>query len=158
MITPLPPSYVPRFRRVAQSHGFDCWAACVAMLANKTLAQVCEVAGLINAIPANGPYWISDVAIAMLLGRYGWVSTLYKPTTGYTDELGDLSIVLLDYDETTELGRHALMYRERELPGSPNRCVLIDPANWISEHAQVRILEDGEVSFFIAVHEMNYDY
>jgi len=129
MTPPLPPSYVPRFRRFAQTPGFNIWAPCIAMLTNKTLAQVCEVAGLINAIPANGPYWISDVAISMLLGRYGWVSTLYKPTNGYIDELGDLSIVMLDYDENTELGRHALMYRERDLPGSPNRCVLIDPAN-----------------------------
>lgn len=68
----LPPQYRPLYARVEQSHPFDCWAACIAMIVQKPVAQVNELATLAEILP-RGPYWISDEAIAKVLIRYGWV-------------------------------------------------------------------------------------
>jgi ABC-type bacteriocin/lantibiotic exporter with double-glycine peptidase domain len=151
----LPSNYQTRYPRVEQSHPFDCWAACIAMVANKTIDAVTDLALRAKILP-EGPYCISDDAIAKLFIRYGFVSTIYKATSGNIDELPDLCMVLLSYDENTELGHHALMYRERELPASPNRCVLIDPAGWVLDSKRVRILEEGEASYFIGITEVQY--
>lgn len=152
----IPANYQPRYSRVEQSHPFDCWAACIAMVAQKTIVAVTDLALRAKILPV-GPYWISDEAIAKILIRYGFVSTIYKATSGNTDELPDLCMVLLNYDESSELGHHALMYRERELPTSPTRCVLINPAGWVPESERVRILEDGEASYYIGITEVQYD-
>lgn len=142
------------FTRVAQSHPFDCWAACIAMIVNKSVAQVNDLATQ-NEIVPFGPYWITDEAIAKVLIQYGWVSTLYKATAGLTDDLPDLAIVMLEYDEETQLGHHALVYRQRELPAQQNRRILIDPAPWKNPRDHVRVLRDGDdFSWFIAVREV----
>lgn len=127
------------------------------MVVQKPIEAVTDLALLAEILP-EGPYWISDEAIAKIFIRYGFVSTNYKEASGCTDELPDLCIVLLNYDEISQLGHHALMYRERGLQASPNRCVVLDPAGWLPEENRVRILEDGEVSYFIGVSEVRSDY
>lgn len=144
----------PRFTRVAQSHPFDCWAACISMIVKKSVAEVNDLATRTKILPF-GPYWITDETIAKVLIQYGWVSTLYKPTAGITDDLPDLAIVMLGYDEQTQLGHHALAYRQRGLPSQQNKVILTDPAPWKHPREHVRVLRDGDdFSWFIAVKEV----
>lgn len=154
----LPDGYKPRFRPVIQTHPFDDWAAAIATLkGNKSVDDVVSLAKECGAIPANGPYFIDHDAIAKICIRYGWVSTVYKSTNGCLDDIPSLALVMLDYDESTELGRLSLAYWEREDAAGPDRCVLIDVANWIPDSERVRLLRDGEVSFYIRLTEVVYD-
>lgn len=129
-------NFKPAFNRVQQSNDFDCAFSCVAMVAGKSLVEVRQAAIDKFKHPKVGPFWITEELIGKLLGHFGYASTAYKETRTIAD-LPDVAIVMIDYDATTEVGRHVLFYRQRGAAGKPAvvECV-IDPANWVTDPAK----------------------
>jgi hypothetical protein len=147
-------NFQPAFNRVAQSQDCDCAFACIAMVSNKTLADVKQAAVSQFKFPRNGLYWIGEELICKLFASFGYVATIYKETTVIAD-LPDVAILMVDYDPETEIGRHVLFYRQRGSAGKPNLEVIIDPAPWVPIEKQYRQDVKGMPSaYFIGVHPM----
>ena len=127
----------PEIKRVQQSNDFDCAFACIAMVTNKPLAEIRQVAIDKFKLPAHGPYWINEELITKLFAHYSWVGTLYKEA-GIIGELPDLALLMIDYNPETEIGRHVLFQRQRGAAGKPSVETIIDPAFWIEPSKQIR--------------------
>lgn len=147
--------FQPAFKRVQQSHDFDCAFACVAMITGKTLDEVRQIAIEKFRHPKHGPYWIGEDLISKLLVHYGWVATIYKEGTGIAS-LPDLAIGMVEYSEITEVGRHVLFHRmgaAGTLKGLTE--YIIDPAYWIEPSKHIRTdIKGFPISYFIGVHPM----
>ncbi|KAE8754387.1 hypothetical protein FSO04_39975 [Paraburkholderia madseniana] len=137
-VTMIGAGFVSAFRRVQQSGDFDCSFAVIAMICGTTLEAVRNVAIERFRHPAQGPYWITGDFVARLLAHYGYDIGMYEEPASVSD-IPDLAIVVVDYDDHTNLGRHALFHRARANsdPGIKVEYV-IDPAYWIEPKDYVR--------------------
>jgi hypothetical protein len=144
--------FQPAFKRVAQSNDCDCAFACIAMVANKTLPEVRQVAVDKFKLPPHGLFWITQDMINGLFAHFGWVSTIYKEATKIA-ELPDITVLMVDYDPTTEIGRHVLFHRQRAAGGVE---YIIDPAYWVEPTKQIRMDVKGlpPPLWYIGVHAM----
>jgi len=133
-----PPGFTPSFKRVPQSTDFDCAFACIATITGKTIAEVRQIAIEKFKHPTHGPYWITQELINWLLADFGWGSTLYKEVSTIA-ELPDVAMLMVDYNATTEIGRHVVFHRQRGAPGKPCPEYIIDPATWIETAKHVRL-------------------
>lgn len=142
--------FEPAFRRVQQTGDFDCAFAVVAMIANTTLEAVRSVAIARFHHPAHGPYRITGELIANLLEHYGYETGMYEEPAS-VDDIPDLAIALMDYDDHVNLGRHVLFHRARAShdPGSKVEYV-IDPAYWVPPQDQVRTSLPG-IQWFLEI-------
>ena len=131
-----PQGIQPAFKRVQQSDDFDCWAACIATITGTSLDDVRKTAVEKFKLPAHGPYWVTEELIAKLFAHYGFVATVYKEVSKITD-IADVAICLVEYDESTELGRHVVFVRDKRNPKQTLEY-LIDPAYWIDASQHVR--------------------
>lgn len=77
--------FQPAFKRVAQSSDCDCAFACIAMIANKTVAEVRQVAVDKFKLPPHGLFWITQDMINGLFAHFRWVSTIYSGLIGRGD-------------------------------------------------------------------------
>lgn len=138
IVTMIGAGFVPAFRRVQQSGDFDCPFAVIAMICGTTLEAVRNVAIERFRHPAQGPYWITGDFIAQLLAHYGYDMGTYEEPASVSD-IPDLAIVVVDYDDHTNLGRHMLFHRAR---ASHDESILIeyvmDPAYWLEPKDYVR--------------------
>ena len=108
----LPEGFVSPFKRVAQEDRFDDALASVAILTGKSLADVRKLAEQLG-LPKTGPYWVDNDMVAKLLMNLGsLVASNYKEFASI-DALPDVAILLVDYDETTEVGRHVVWHHIR---------------------------------------------
>jgi hypothetical protein len=149
-----PPGFQPTFKRVPQSTDFDCAFACIAMIVNKPLAEIREVAVDKFKLPAHGPFWVTEELVSQLFAHFGWVSTVYKEVSAST-ELPDLAVLMVDYDAETEIGRHVLFHRQRGAVGKPNVEYVIDPGYWVEPVQQIRTdVKDIALSWYVGVHQM----
>jgi hypothetical protein len=144
----------PVFKRVQQACDHDCAFACIAMIVNKSLADVLQVAIDKFGHPAHGPYWIDETLIAKLFAHYGFVSTIYKEVETGISDVPDVAIVMTDYDPETELGRHVVFVRDKS---NPKQVVeyMIDPAHWIAPSLHIR--NDFKTlvpAWYIGIHPM----
>ena len=148
--------FKPAFARVQQAENFDCVFACIAMLCDKTLAEVKEVAITKFKHPRHGPYWVTESQIALLLAHYKFVSTVYKAIE--TKPLPEIAILLVDYDAELEIGRHALFNRGSVVDTKGvalTKEYVIDPAHWIAPEQQVRVTwQSLNPAWFIGIHRM----
>jgi hypothetical protein len=143
----------PAFKRVQQSDDFDCWAACIATIAGKSLDDIRKVAVEKFKLPAHGPYWVTQELIAKLCTHYGLVATIYKEVDKLAD-IADVSICLVDYDADTEIGRHVVFVRDKRNPKQTIEY-MIDPAYWIEAPQHVRNdFKTVAPAWFIGVHLM----
>ena len=145
-------TFQPAFKRVAQSNDFDCVFAVIAMVANKTLAEVRQVAIDKFDVPEHGPWWPTESMISGLCAHFGWAATVYKEASTVT-ELPDIAFLMVDYNPKTEIGRHVLFHRQRAAGGV---AYLLDPATWIAPDKQVRVDLKGlpPSLWYIGVHAM----
>ncbi|WP_348071534.1 hypothetical protein [Polaromonas sp.] len=109
--------------------------ACIATLTGRKLEEVHALAVQFG-VPAFGPYFITETKIAaLLINLSGLVVTSYKDFTSFV-ELPEVALLLVEYDELTELGRHVLYHRVKGTGGAKDFAYVIDPASWIdpSDH------------------------
>jgi len=98
---------VPRIQQIERC---DDPLACLAMLSNKSLAEVTALA-YEAGFPRHGPAYIPDemlVVLAMKSG--GWVAKNYKEFTNFS-QLPSIAILHVDYSEVIDLGRTVLWLR-----------------------------------------------
>ena len=145
-------TFQPAFKRVAQSNDFDCVFAVIAMVANKTLAEVRQVAVDKFDVPLHGPWWPTESMISGLCAHFGWAATVYKEAST-SAELPDIAFLMVDYNPKTEIGRHVLFHRQRAAGGVE---YIIDPAFWVDQTKQVRMDVKGlpPSLWYIGVHAM----
>lgn len=147
-----PSSIEPPFIRRQQANDFDCWTACIATVAGKSLEEVRAVAVENFGLPAHGPYWYSENLIAKIFAHFGFVSSIYKEVTSHT-HLPDCCLLLIDYDTETEVGRHVVFFRDKRQ--KPAIEAVIDVAYWIDDALHIRTdLKTLKPSFYISVHPM----
>jgi hypothetical protein len=133
----LPTAFTPVFKRVAQSCEFDDAFACIAMLTGKTIPEIRQLAIDKFKHPKNGPYWINEALICNLLAHYKLLGTVYKE---FAEPLPDVCILMIDYVEATEIGRHVLYHKGMFPDGKGGQAQLdyiIDPAYWIPAERQI---------------------
>jgi hypothetical protein len=142
--------FEPAFRRVQQAGDFDCAFAMVAMIASTTLEAVRGVAIARLHHPAHGPYWITGELIANLLGHYRYETGMYEEPAS-VDDIPDLAIAVVDYDDHFNLGRHVLFHRARASHDPSNKVeYVIDPAYWVSSQDHMRTCLPG-IQLFLEV-------
>ncbi len=153
---PSPSGFTPAFTRIQQAENFDCAFACIAMLCNKTLSDIKEVASAKFKHPKYGPYWVNETLIASLLAQHKLVATVYKVVEA--EPLPDVAILLVDYDAELELGRHVLFHRgvvSDSKGGTTSKEYVVDPAYWIPADQQVRTTwRSLKPAWYIGVHPM----
>ncbi len=152
------PTFQPAFKRVAQSCEFDCAFACCAILSGQSLEEIRAIAVQKFDHPAaNRAYWITESLIQRLLADRGLVATHYKEFTSIAD-LPEVAILLIDYSEETEIGRHVLFHRQQIANGGKPQEVsyILDPGYWLPESLHIRtdIKALGPISYVIGVHAM----
>ncbi|MDP1977631.1 hypothetical protein [Undibacterium sp.] len=150
-----PQTIQPVFKRIQQAVDHDCAFACIAMITNKSLDEVVQVAIDKFKHPANGPYFITEELINKVLAHYGFVSTIYKEVeTGLVD-IHNVAIAMVDYDPETEIGRHVVFVRDKSNTKQPVEY-MIDPAYWIDASLYVRTdFQTLVPAWFIGVTPMN---
>jgi hypothetical protein len=145
--------FVPAFRRVQQSGDFDCAFAVIAMICGTTLEAVRDVAIGRLRHPPYGPYRITGELIANLLAHYGYDAGMYEEPASVND-IPDLAITLVDYDDCTNLGRHVLFHRARTIHDERVKVeYVIDPAYWIGPQDFVRT-SLPDIHWFMEVYPM----
>ncbi len=148
--------FTPAFKRVAQSNDFDCAFACIATIAGKTLEEVRATAVKQFHLREHGPYWVTEALITSLAAHYGWTATVWKEVLTPILGLPDLAILMVDYDEETELGRHVVFHRIRQASPKPAIEYVIDPAYWVAPDKQITAdLKALAPSWYIGLHPMN---
>ena len=143
----------PAFKRVQQTNDFDCAFACVAMLADKTVAEIRQRAIEKFGLPSRGPWFVYEEMITGLCAQVRWVATVYKEVTKIAD-VPDIAILLIDYNPKMGVGHHVLFHRQKAA-GSVE--YIIDPAYWITEpakqiHTDVKSLKAP--FWYIGLHQM----
>ena len=127
----------PPFKRVESSE-FDTAFACIAMVCNKSMADVVAVAVEKFGHPAKGPYWITEGLIQKLLAHWGLLATNFKEMdNGVADIKEDVALCMVEYDDATDVGRFVLFVRDRSNPKQPLEYA-IDPAGWVSPDLHLR--------------------
>lgn len=128
--TGLPEGFKSPFKRVQMEERMDDSIACIATLTGRKLEDVHTLAVQFG-VPAFGPYFITETKIAaLLINLGGLVASSYKDFTSFV-ELPEVAILLVDYDELTELGRHVIYHRVKGAGGAKDFAYIIDPASWI---------------------------
>jgi hypothetical protein len=107
------------------------------MIAGKELPEIRQLAIEKFGHPKFGPYWISADLIAKLLMHFGWLGTVYKEMVD-SSQLPDLAILLVEYDEETEIGRNTVFHRMRPKDSKVTVEYVVDPAYWVDPKQQVR--------------------
>lgn len=121
----LPPGYASPFSRQQMVERIDDSLCCVAMLAQRSLAEIKEQAFKFG-LPRTGPAWVFNDLIAKLLFQYGLVSSDDKEVDSPSG-LPDVAIVQIAYDHTQGFGRKALWHHVRGTAEQAAFHYLIDP-------------------------------
>ena|GEM_PF-935496 len=148
------------FKCIPMECDHDDVFACLAALTGRPLREIRQLAIDKFGHPPHGPYWLAEESlITRMCAYYGLVATVYKEFYEF-EGLPDVAILLIDYDESKEIGRHVVFHRVRSGPG-PTQSVteyIVDPAYWISPTKQirrdVRTARDIQASWFIGIHQM----
>ncbi|WP_028229074.1 hypothetical protein [Paraburkholderia ferrariae] len=152
-VTSTPENFTPAFKRIQQEGEADCPFACIAMIAGKTLDEVRAVAVERFKFPAHPPRWITEDLICSLAANYQLVATVYKEFRSFS-ELPPLAILLVEYIEELEMGRHVLYHRGRASHDPKvNVQYVMDPAYWIKPQDHVRTALPP-TAYFIGIHAM----
>jgi hypothetical protein len=130
--TGLPEGFVSPFKRVEMRERMDDSLACIATLTGRTLDDVTKLA-IEFGLPPYGPCFVDEDMIAKLLMNLGnLVATKYKDFVSI-DALPDVAILLVDYDEDTEIGRHVVWHHVRGSKDRPSFRYILDVGSWIPD-------------------------
>ncbi len=152
-----PSGFNPFFKRVSQGDDrhADIFAVC-AMLTNTSLADTFRQAETLG-VPKTGPYhsFLDGDMIAKILIEHGLVATVWKESFHF-DELPDVAIAMVDYDEVAECGRCVLFHRQRMTDGKVTPYV-VDPYPHSDAKLYLRVgkseLAALTPSWYIGVHQ-----
>ncbi|MEC4723292.1 hypothetical protein RY831_29475 [Noviherbaspirillum sp. CPCC 100848] len=145
----------PAFVRVSQRSEWDDAFACIATITGKSLDDVYAVATDKLKFPKHPPRWITESMINRLLAHCGYSSTVYKPVAKLAD-IPDVAIILVEWSNDMDVGRHAVFVRDRRTAKKPQEYVL-DPAYWIEPRLHVRIdIKNLAPAWYIGVVPMNH--
>jgi hypothetical protein len=134
--TGLPQGFQSPFKRVQMAATMDDSMACISTLTGRNLEEVMKMAAEMG-LPQHGPYYVSEDMIAKLLMKAGGlVGSKYKEFDEF-DLLPDVAILLVDYDEETEIGRHVVWHHVRGTPEQPSFHYAIDVGQWVDPADQV---------------------
>ena len=147
----LPANFTPPFTRVEMKERMDDSLACVATLTNRTLEDITKMA-VDFGLPAHGPCFVNEDMIAKLLMRAGaLVATKYREFVSF-DAMPYVAILLVDYDENTEIGRHVVWHHVKGTKDIPSFSYIIDPAYWVAPAGQlISAVELTQPAYFIEV-------
>ena len=158
------PVYRPLFKRVGQNElkdahrsDFISELAAVATIAGVSLEDVYACA-IKNGLPKHGPFWITAELVEKVFAAFGWKSTEWKQVLTPLSGLPDIAVLMVDYDEDTEIGR-CVVYQRAANKSNPNGCEehVIDPAPWVSPQAQISTDIKGLCPrWYIGVYPMPY--
>ncbi|WP_310611635.1 hypothetical protein [Limnohabitans sp.] len=152
-----PQGFTPFFKRVSQ--GEDRHAdiyACIAILTNKTIADIQQQAESLG-VPKVGPFYpyLDGDLLAKILVGHNLVATLWKGATGYND-LPDVAIAMVDYSPEWEVGRCVVFHRQRSADGKSVHPYVVDPYPHADSKLHLRQgtseLNGLSPSWFIGVH------
>ena len=162
MATPqtTPQGFTPFFKRVSQ--GEDRHAdiyACIAILTNKTIADIQQQAESLG-VPKVGPYYpyLDGDMIAKILVPHGLVATVWKESAkGYNDLTDvEVAIAMVEYSPEWEVGRCVVFHRQRSADGKSVHPYVIDPYPHADSKLHLRQgtaeLNGLSPSWFIGVH------
>ncbi|MGF6611854.1 hypothetical protein OKW45_006776 [Paraburkholderia sp. WSM4175] len=107
-----PTTFTPAFTFVPQMSEFDDIWSCCAMISGKTIEQVREIAVTKLKHPARGPFYYGETHIAALLAQLEFVGSVYKEISKVSD-IPDLALILVNFHEDMQCGRHILFHRGR---------------------------------------------
>lgn len=153
-------SFQPAFKRVAQRERHDDTFAAIAILTGKSLDSVIQKAETMG-LPKVGPYHgaITGDLIAKLLAAEGLVATVWKESSSSSfEDLPSLALVMVDYQESLELGR-CLVYHLMELDGGKIvQPYVVDPYPHADSRLHLRVgtaaLAGLRPSWYIGVTQM----
>jgi len=125
----LPSGYVSPFKRVQMEERIDDGLACVAILTNKPLEQIKELAYQLG-FPKHGPAWVDEALIAKLLFQHGLVSSPWKEVASAA-AMPYIAILMVDYNPATEIGRNVIWHHVKGTDTQQAFSYIIDPAHWL---------------------------
>jgi hypothetical protein len=152
-----PSGFNPFFKLVKQGEDrhADIFAVC-AMLTNKSLSDIFRQAETLGG-PKTGPYYpfLDEDRIASILIKDSLVATKWKASLHF-DELSDVSIAMVDYDEVAECGRCVLFHRQR-MTDDKVTPYIVDPYPHNDSKLHLRVgkseLTALTPSWYIGVHQ-----
>lgn len=132
----LPTGFTSPFKLSPQQDRFDDLIVCVSIVTAKSMSDVRKLAEQFG-LPKTGPYWVdNDMTAKLLINLGNLVATKYKEFTSF-DALPDVALLLVDYDEATEVGRHVIWHHIRGTKDQQAFSYVIDPALHISAPQQM---------------------
>lgn len=141
----IPSGFVSPFNRVQMEERADDALSCIAILTGRTLAEVNKMAVTLG-YPAHGPAWVDISLIAKLLFNLSnLVASDYKDFVSL-DAMPDVAILMVDYKEDTDIGRHVVWHHVRGTAAQPAFSYVIDPAGWLDPKHHVTA-DFGHLSF-----------
>jgi hypothetical protein len=147
------PAPTPAYKRVqAPSESLD-GIACVSMISGKPLAEVLAAAvQQFKLRPTNGPYFIDEGRLQILLVKFGFVGKSFHKMT-VINELPALAIVWQETDHDMEVGRHLLFHRVKDFADpKKNYTYVIDPMPQTDPSLGIRTdIPALELSWYMAV-------
>lgn len=158
-------AYRPLFNRVAQNELKEpyCSAlmselACIASVIGVTLEEIREFAIKNHKLPRHGAFWVTEDLMQKLLAAHGWKATEWKEVLTPLSGLPDIAILLIDYDEETEIG-HSVIYQRAARKDNPKGFVetIIDPAYWVPKEKQVTTdIKSLKPAWYMGIYPMPY--
>ena len=158
------PVYRPLLKRVGQNElkdahrsDFISELAAIAIVTSSSLEDVYACA-IKNGLPKHGPFWITADLVEKVFANFGWKSTEWKQVLTPLSGLPDIAILMVDYDEDTEIGR-SVVYQRAASKADPKGYeeFVLDPAPWVSPQAQVSTDIKGLCPrWYIGVYPMPY--
>ena len=160
------PAYRPLFKRVAQNdtkdgiHSADFLGelACIATIVGASLDDV-RACAIKNGLPKHGPFWVTADLIAKIFSSFGFQSSPeWKSVVTPTQGLSDVAIMLIEYDEETEIGRSVVYQRTASKANPPGyEEWIIDPAYWVPTDKQVsQSARSVMASWYLSVFPLPY--
>jgi len=149
--TGLPQGFQSPFRRVQMQERMDDSLACIATLTGKTLSEISAMAVQMG-LPAHGPCYVDEDLIAKLLMAAGGLTASKYQDFSKIELLPDVAILLIDYNEETELGRHVVWHHVRGTKELPSFHYIIDPGHWVdpADHFTTSVKKFA-IAYFIEV-------
>jgi hypothetical protein len=128
--TGLPQGFQSPFKRVEMQDRMSDSAACIGTLCGRSLDEIMKMA-FDMGLPEHGPCYVTEDMIAKLLMKAGGlVASKYKDFEKF-DLLPDVAILLVDYDEETEIGRHVVWHHVRGTKEQQAFHYIIDVGGWV---------------------------
>jgi hypothetical protein len=151
-----PQGFTPFFKRVPQQDRHGDIYACIAILTNKTIADIQQQAETLG-VPKVGPFYpyLDGDMIAKLLVAHSLVATVWLEAKSYL-ELPEVALALVSYNPEWEVGRAVVYHRNTSADGKTAQPYVVDPYPHADSKLHLRQgtseLNGLSPSWFIGVH------